>query len=81
MAVNDSLNLQDSCKPAPENCEEALSLLAFLEGQDFNLPLTTLCMSFLREVGAELRRAGKDVIGGGVIKGVKKNQFMECVFL
>ena len=44
MAVNDHLNLQGSCKPAPENCEETLSLLAFLEGQDFNLPLTNICM-------------------------------------
>ena len=51
MAVNDSLNLQDSCEPAPENCEEALSLLAFLVGQNFNLPLTNLCMRFFKNLG------------------------------
>lgn len=50
MAVNDRLNLQDSGEPAPENCEEALSLLAFLEGQGFNLPLTNLCMHFLKNL-------------------------------
>ena len=54
MAVNDHLNLQSSCEPAPENCEEALSLLAFLEGQDFNLHLTNLCMHFLKKPEGEV---------------------------